>query len=104
MKKNLANIIAISLISINAMAADHQILQKDREFSESEITISVGDTVTFVNKDDVVHNVFSRSPENSFEIKRQEPGTSETITFSKPGKVKAKCALHPQMVVNIEVK
>ena len=104
MKKILTKILIIWSVNFVALAADHQILQKDREFSESEITISVGDTVTFVNKDDVVHNVFSRSPENSFEIKRQEPGTLETVTFSKPGKVKAKCALHPQMVVNIEVK
>ena len=39
--------------------ADHAVLQKDRAFSQTEITIHVGDTVTFKNTDEFVHNVFS---------------------------------------------
>lgn len=100
----IVNLIILTLWANISFAADFKVIQKDREFSVTELKIKAGDSISFVNQDDVAHNVYSRAPENKFEVRRQEPGTSETVIFKNPGVVKAKCAVHPQMVITITVE
>jgi plastocyanin len=90
--------------STNALAEDHLLSQKNRAFSTSEITVKVGDTITFVNQDEVVHNVFSVSPGLSFDIKRQAPGGQSTVKFEKPGVAEVRCSIHPKMKLIVNVK
>ncbi len=85
-------------------AADHSILQKDRAFSQSEVTIRVGDTVTFKNQDEFVHNVFSSTAGMEFDIRRQNPGGQSTIPFSKAGTAEVRCAIHPRMKLLVKVE
>src|SRR5205085_10743711 len=42
-----------------AQAADHEVIQHARAFSVARLTVKAGDTVHFVNLDDVPHNAFS---------------------------------------------
>ena len=61
---------AIALAILSAfplLAADHEITQQDRHFSQTEITIKVGDTISFKNDDEVTHNVFSTTPGMEFD-------------------------------------
>ena len=85
-----------------AQAADTKVVQKDRKFSVKQLTVKVGDTVTFVNADDVRHNVFSEAKGAAFDLV-QPPGNSQTVTFAQPGRVDVQCAIHRVMQLEIQV-
>jgi len=87
-----------------ALAAETTVTQKDREFSQTTLTIKPGDSVTFKNVDAVTHNVFSNSPGLEFDIRRQAPGGSSTVPFPKEGEVEVRCSIHPKMKLIITVK
>jgi plastocyanin len=87
-----------------ALAADHQIIQKDRSFSQTEITIKPGDKIVFQNSDDVTHNVFSITSGMEFDLRRQAPGASSTVPFDKEGVAEVRCSIHPKMKLIVTVK
>ena len=86
-----------------ATAADFTILQKDSAFSVPQITIKVGDRITFVNADSANHNVYSETKGSEFEFV-QRPGRSDTVRFSQPGSVEVQCAIHPDMRLEVHVR
>ena len=96
--------IAALAISGALKAADHDVTQKDRTFSQTEITIKPGDSITFKNGDDVTHNVFSMTPGMEFDLRRQAPGASSTVPFAKEGTVEVRCSIHPKMKLMVTVK
>ena len=85
-------------------AGSQKIVQKNREFSETEITIKPGEKLVFKNADDVTHNVFSNSKVNPFTIKIQAPGSSSVVEFPDEGVTEVRCAIHPKMKLNVIVK
>lgn len=92
------------LTATAAAAADVTVSQKDKAFSEKEVTIEAGDSIIFVNDDKMTHNVYSRSKGNKFDSGAQAPNASMTQTFSSPGKVKVRCAIHPRMKLTVNVE
>src|SRR5882757_6059146 len=97
MPRPLLSIALAAAIASSMLGADHTIIQKDRTFSESEITIKPGDKVTFKNSDEVTHNVFSISPGMEFDLRRQAPGDSSVVPFGKEGTAEVRCSIHPKM-------
>jgi plastocyanin len=89
--------------NILALAAEKTILQKGKAFSETEVVIAKGDTLTFVNDDMVTHNVMSKTPGNEFNIGAQPPGMSAPVTFDAVGTATVICAIHPQMRMNVKI-
>jgi plastocyanin len=87
-----------------AHAADVTVYQEGKKFSESAVTIKAGDTVTFMNKDLVTHNVYSTTPGMAFDLKQQKPGASTTITFDHVGEATVQCAIHPLMKMQVDVQ
>lgn len=87
-----------------AAAAEHEITQKDRAFSQTELTIKMGDSIVFKNLDEVTHNVFSVSPGMEFDIRRQAPGQSSSIAFQREGVAEIRCSIHPKMKLIVTVK
>ena len=85
-------------------AADFTVVQKNTEFSVRQLTLKVGDQVTFVNSDTVTHNVYSETKGLEFEIELQPPGRSDTVRFSRPGVAAISCAIHPNMKLRLDVK
>jgi plastocyanin len=99
------NTVIIALLGgIAGMAADHSINQKDRSFSQTEITVKPGDTITFKNSDEVTHNVFSMTKGLEFDIRRQAPGGSSTVPFPKEGVAEVRCSIHPKMKLLVSIK
>lgn len=86
-----------------AAAGDFKVSQREKAFSERDLRIRAGDTVTFVNADTVTHNVYSRSRGMEFEISSQVPGSANTIPFQNPGIAEVQCAIHPKMRLQIHV-
>ncbi len=101
---NLSVIALATLSAFPLLAADHEINQQDRHFSQTEITIKVGDTISFKNSDEVTHNVFSTTPGMEFDLHRQAPGASSTIPFNKAGDAEVDCSIHPRMKLLVHVK
>lgn len=92
------------LIGATSFAADHVIDQKDRSFSQTELTIKPGDTITFKNSDEITHNVFSVTKGLEFDIRRQAPGGSSTVPFDKEGVAEVRCSIHPKMKLLVSVR
>ncbi len=92
------------LVALPLLAGDHVVKQKDRAFDIADITVKTGDSITFINHDEVVHNVFSISPGLAFDIKRQAPGGQSKVTFEKPGLAEVRCSIHPKMKLMVTVK
>lgn len=94
---------AVAYVTAEAYAAQHTINEKGKVFSQSEITVKAGDTVVFVNDDNIAHNVLSTAPGNSFNLGLLEPGTSTPVTFNTPGEIPIICAIHPSMKMLVKV-
>jgi plastocyanin len=75
-----------------------QIAQEDREFVPFVSVIQAGTTVTFPNRDPILHHVYSFSPAKSFEIKLYTGKSPSQILFDKPGVVTLGCNIHDWMV------
>lgn len=86
-----------------AFAAEKTIGQKGKQFSERNVTIKKGDTLVFVNDDNIAHNVMSRTAGNTFNLGSQMPGKSTPVTFDKAGDIEVICAIHPGMKMAVKV-
>lgn len=66
----------------------------------------VGDTIQFVNRDEVSHNV-SGSVQNkiAFNVKIQEPGAvnDRNVKLTEKGEYTIQCAIHPKMIIKVKV-
>jgi len=104
MKFRFAILLVALCMSASARAAEYEIGQKDKKFSQKELTVKVGDSVNFKNDDPFFHNVFSLSDTKTFDLGSFPQGQSKKVTFDKAGTVEVECAIHPEMKVTIEVK
>lgn len=91
------------LLLDSAQAAEVEVVQKDKKFSQTKLTVKVGDSVKFKNDDPFAHNVFSLSDTKSFDLGSYPKGQAKAVSFDKPGKVEIECAIHPSMKMTIEV-
>jgi plastocyanin len=71
--------------------------QQNMTFLPHVLVVSVGDTVKFLNHDNVVHNVYS--PDNEgFNLGSFKQNEERTYTFAKPGAYTQLCSIHPEML------
>ena len=95
---------AALLVVGNALAAEYEIAQKDKKFSQTKLAVKVGDVINFKNEDAFAHNIYSLSDIKTFDLGSYPKGQSKAVTFEKPGTVEIECAIHPDMKVVVEVK
>ena len=72
--------------------------QLDREFVPYVSVIQAGTTVTFPNRDPILHHVYSFSTARAFEIKLYTGKSPSEILFDKPGVVTLGCNIHDWMI------
>ena len=77
--------------------------QADKEFVPHVKPVFVGSTVTFPNKDNVRHHVYSFSPAKRFELPLYSGVPAQPVVFDKPGVVVLGCNIHDWMVGYIYV-
>ena len=70
-------------------------------FSPQTIDVKVGDTITFVNKDEIAHT--ATASDGSVDSKTMEPGASFTFKPTKAGTIAYVCNFHPSMTGTINV-
>jgi plastocyanin len=82
-------------------AADTKISIDNFTFSPASITVKVGDTVTWTNRDDIPHAIVSAG---KFRSKALDTDNSFSFTFTAAGDYPYFCSLHPHMTGTIKVE
>src|SRR5262245_14472985 len=65
-----------------------EIVMLRREFVPHVLAVTAGSTVRFPNSDPILHNVFSVSGDNAFDLGLYPQGRGKTVTFRAPGLVR----------------
>jgi plastocyanin len=73
------------------------IAMRGKAFQPHLVVIPVGSSVAFPNEDPILHNAFSVSGENRFDLELYKRPQTRSQTFEKPGVVRVYCNIHPQM-------
>ena len=97
--------VAVLLLASPATAAEVNVDQAGQKFAPSQVTLKAGDTVNFLNSDDVNHNVtVIDSAGNADDRGIQNPGTTVPVKFAAPGEYTIRCSVHPRMKMQIKVE
>lgn len=86
-----------------AKAGRYMMYTHDRDFMPEAMAVPLGSTITFVNQDDVPHNVYSDTKSTVFNVGTQNPGDRNDEVFREPGLVMIDCKLHKSMESNLMV-
>jgi len=83
--------------------APTQIAQKNRAFVPDLVAITVGETVSFPNRDPFLHNVFSQATARKFDLGSFKKDDEKSKDFPQPGVIDVYCNIHPEMAATIVV-
>ena len=72
-------------------------LMKNKRFEPRLVVVPVGGSVVFPNMDPILHNAFSVTGKNKFDLELYKKPKSRSRTFRYPGIVRIYCNIHPQM-------
>ena len=74
-----------------------------KQFVPRILPVVVGSKVRFPNQDPILHNAFSTSKDNAFDVGLYGQGDAQAITFTHAGYVRVYCNVHHSMVGHILV-
>ena len=88
-----------------AHAADTSVDQVGQKFSMPAVTIKAGDTLHFLNRDDVTHNInITGSGDDADDKGLQKPGEMIDQKFPTAGEFMVRCSIHPKMKMSVKVE
>ena len=73
-------------------------------FGSPELTVSVGTTVTWTNRDDIPHTVTGSDDPKLFKTKVLDTDEKFSFTFTKAGTYPYFCSIHPKMTAKVIVQ
>ena len=79
------------------------IVTENKRFKPDVLAITRGSTVQFPVKDTILHNVFSVTPGNDFDLGLYSQGTTKTQVFNQTGIVYVHCNVHHSMQADVIV-
>jgi len=82
---------------------DVEMLTVRKQFSPQILVVPVGSTVRFPNRDPILHNVFSVSSGNSFDLGLVGAGGGKSAVFRRDGIVQVFCNVHHGMFAHVVV-
>ena len=77
--------------------------QIDKRFVPAVSLVRTGTAITFPNKDNIRHHVYSFSPARTFELKLYSGVPAEPVVFDQAGLVVLGCNIHDGMVAYVYV-
>src|SRR5260370_31293392 len=94
------------LMPVCAFAGDeaHTIVQKGRLFRPAEVSIGRGESLTFTNNDDFIHQIYVQGQGFAFDTDEKNPGENITETFTRSGTFEVRCHIHPRMNLLVHVR
>jgi plastocyanin len=101
-----AIVLILLLAPAGAFAADeaHTVVQKGRAFRPAELTINHGESLTFTNNDEFIHQIYVQGSGFAFDTDEKNPGENITETFTVPGTFEVRCHIHPKMKLTVHVR
>ena len=98
-------VMAVILAMIpSASAEDYDVsITDDMKFNPEDLTINVGDTVTWTNNDGMGHTATSTDEPASFDSENIAAGATWSFTFTEAGTYEYKCDYHSSMTASITV-
>lgn len=101
-----ASVLVVMLTANGAAAGakpkSHTVTIDGTEFSPAELTVNIGDTIVWVNKDPYPHTATSRT--GGFDSKKIGPDKSWKYVAKKAGDFPYVCTIHPSMQGTLHVK
>ncbi len=113
----IASLMAMAVMGLGGIVAEHEsflVSAQEKPASTAEvkidnfvfgpaaITVSVGTTVTWINRDDIPHTVVST--EKVFKSKVLDTDEKFSYTFTKSGEYPYFCSIHPKMTGKVVVQ
>lgn len=87
-----------------ASATGHQVVMSGYAFAPRSLTITAGDTVTWVNHDQAPHDVKTTSGPASVHSPMLDKGGTWSYTFTTAGTYGYVCTVHPDMTAQLVVQ
>lgn len=103
MRRPLLFLAIIAAMTCIAASGEIVVKQHDKKFSVTVLHAKVGETIVFVNDDPYVHNIFSLSDTQSFDLGTFGKGEVRKLVLTTPGEIEIECAVHPSMKLTVEV-
>ena len=98
----LASLSRASANSPRPTATSAEVKIDNFSFGPGELTVPVGSTVTWTNRDDIPHTVVST--DGVFKSKVMDTDEKFSFTFTKPGTFPYFCSIHPKMTGKVVVQ
>jgi len=76
------------------------IVQKGRRFTPAQVTITRGESLTFTNEDEFIHQMYV---DGLFDSDEKNPGEKLVQSFNRAGTFEVKCHIHPKMKLVVKV-
>jgi plastocyanin len=83
--------------------APFTMVTRKKQFAPRLLTVPRGSKVRFPNEDPILHNVFSVSPGNAFDLGLYRQGPGKEKRLDQPGVVRVFCNVHHDMVAYVLV-
>ena len=97
----LGGVLALGVVG-SVLAAEEPVTIENFAFDPADLTVSVGDTVTWSNKDSAAHTATADG--GSFDTGTIAAGSSKSVTFSKAGTFTYHCKIHASMTARVVVE
>ena len=91
-------------LSAQDKAATTEVKIDNFSFGPAALTVAVGSTVTWTNRDDIPHTVVSTDDPKKFKSKVLDTDEKFSYTFTKAGTYPYFCSIHPKMTGQVMVK
>jgi plastocyanin len=75
----------------------------NHDFRPAAMAVPLGSTVTFTNLDELLHNLYSTTPNSTFDFQFQASGQSISHSFTHAGPVLIGCSVHRSMELDLLV-
>jgi amicyanin len=104
------SLLAVGRVSLPAAPANPQPAQTAEvkidnfSFGPETLTIAVGTTVTWTNRDDIPHTVVASDAAKTFKSKVLDTDEKFSFTFAKAGTYPYFCSVHPKMTGKVVVQ
>ena len=95
-------ILLVAVAGSPVRASDIEVKIDNFTFNPKQVTVKAGNSITWVNHDDIPHTVTSQT--QAFRSKALDTDDKFSFTFATPGTYSYFCALHPQMTGTIVVE
>jgi plastocyanin len=95
----------IGFVLSGAKADDlRTVVQNGRSFQPGELTITHGDSLTFSNRDQFIHQIYVQTTPPLYDSDEQPPGQDIQVAFPTSGTFMVRCHIHPKMLLIVHVK